>query len=216
MFRSRFKALLVGLIVIGLVVSGSYVAALELVTDPTSTRLVSALRTLSTSQPAATFSPQPQASPDIEVPLSSASALVKKSANLERVTVSQVIDGDTIRLSDGRTVRYIGVDTPETVHPTKGVECFGQAASSFNRSLVAGQTVELEKDVSETDRYGRLLRYVWLKDQLINLVLVEHGYAYASSYPPDIAHQPVFQAVQTTAQQQARGLWASCPLREKE
>ena len=76
-----------------------------------------------------------------------------------------VVDGDTIDVTvDGveRRVRYIGIDTPETVHPTRGVELYGKDASACNAQLVEGKTVQLEKDVSETDRYGRLMRYVWL------------------------------------------------------
>jgi micrococcal nuclease len=129
----------------------------------------------------------------------------------ERALVSKAIDGDTIELSDGRKVRYIGVDTPETKHPTKGIECFGQQAAYQNAELVVGKTVQLEKDVNETDRYGRLLRYVWLDGQLINKTLVEQGYAFARSYPPDIKRQTELQAAEQTAQLQNLGLWSSCP-----
>ena len=76
-----------------------------------------------------------------------------------------MIDGDTIEVDmngSQYTVRYIGMDTPETVHPTRGVEPYGHEASKRNRELVEGKTVYLEKDISETDRYGRLLRYVYL------------------------------------------------------
>jgi len=79
-------------------------------------------------------------------------------------TVTHVVDGDTIELSTGEIVRYIGVDTPETKHPTKPVQCFGKEASAYNSSLVLGKTVILTKDISETDRYGRLLRYVSTTD----------------------------------------------------
>lgn len=130
----------------------------------------------------------------------------------ERAVVAKAVDGDTIELSDGRKVRYIGMDTPETKHPTKGVECFGQQAAYQNAELVVGKTVQLEKDVSETDRYGRLLRYVWLDGQLINKTLVEQGYAFARSYPPDIKRQAEFQAAEQEAELHNRGLWASCPI----
>ncbi len=90
-----------------------------------------------------------------------------------------MVDGDTIDvLMEGREyrVRYIGIDTPETVHPTRGEEPYGREASSRNKELVSGQTVYLEKDVSETDRYGRLLRYVWLADgSMVNATLVAEG-----------------------------------------
>jgi micrococcal nuclease len=77
--------------------------------------------------------------------------------------VVRVIDGDTIVVSIGglnQTARYIGVDTPETVHPTRPVKCYGPEASIRNKTLVEGQTVYLERDITETDRFGRLLRYI--------------------------------------------------------
>src|SRR3989344_4113968 len=79
------------------------------------------------------------------------------------VLVSKVIDGDTIEIEGGMKVRYIGIDTPETSHPTKGVQCFGRQATERNRQLVEGKKVILEKDISETDKYGRLLRYIWIR-----------------------------------------------------
>jgi micrococcal nuclease len=133
------------------------------------------------------------------VPLASDSAVVKR-----------VIDGDTIELESGQIVRYIGIDTPETIHPLKGQECFGREATQRNRELVEGKVVRLEKDVNETDRYGRLLRYVWVEDQLINLQLVEEGYALARSYPPDIAKQDLLRQAEAQAQELNLGLWASC------
>ena len=130
--------------------------------------------------------------------------------NRESVRVERIIDGDTIKLVDGRTVRYIGIDTPETRHPTKGVECFGKEASQHNRGLVEGQLVELEKDVSETDRYGRQLRYVWLKGQMINQQLVAEGYAHASSYLPDVKYQALLDEAERQATAGQKGLWQSC------
>lgn len=128
------------------------------------------------------------------------------------VLVTEAVDGDTIRLADGSTVRYIGVDTPETVHPSKPVQCFGKEAGAFNRTLVEGKPVRLVRDVSETDRYGRLLRYVYLEDgTFVNLALVEQGYAYALTYPPDIAHAAEFRDAQAAARESGRGLWGSCP-----
>lgn len=85
-------------------------------------------------------------------------------SNLVEALVAEVVDGDTIKISlDGqvRTLRYIGIDTPETIHPTKGTECYGPDAKAKNKELVGDKTVRLEKDVSRTDRYGRLLRYVY-------------------------------------------------------
>lgn len=138
----------------------------------------------------------------------------KDDFGFEQALVSKVIDGDTIELSDGRKVRYIGIDTPETKHPTKGVECFGQQAARKNEELVLGKLVQLEKDVSEVDRYGRLLRYVWLDGQMINKVLVSDGFAASTSYPPDIKHQDEFQITEQKARQDKLGLWGSCPIQD--
>ncbi|MGD9129185.1 MAG: thermonuclease family protein [Candidatus Woesebacteria bacterium] len=132
----------------------------------------------------------------------------------EQALVEEVIDGDTIRLSDGRKVRYIGVDTPETKDPRVGQECFGKEASEHNRQLVEGKIVSLEKDVSETDRYGRLLRYVWLEDVLVNKLLVEEGYAFARSFPPDIAKQDELKEAERQAREKQLGLWGVCELND--
>ncbi len=124
--------------------------------------------------------------------------------------VTRVIDGDTIEVSingELKTVRYIGINTPETVHPSKPVECFGKEASAKNRSLVEGQVVRLEKDVSDTDTYGRLLRYVYVGDVFVNLRLVEEGFASASSYPPDVRFNSEFREAESTARDSGRGLW---------
>lgn len=129
--------------------------------------------------------------------------------------VIEVIDGDTIKVEVGGTVytvRYIGIDTPETVHPSKPVEWMGLEASEANRQLVEGQTVYLEKDVSETDRYGRLLRYVFLVDALfVNAELLRLGYAQVSTYPPDVRYQDLFLAMQQEARAAGAGLWGPTP-----
>jgi micrococcal nuclease len=120
------------------------------------------------------------------------------------------VDGDTIEvLIAGATykVRYIGVDTPETVDPRRPVGCFGREASERNRQLVEGKTVELEKDISETDKYGRLLRYVWVDGEMVNATLVREGYAVASTYPPDVKHQELFRSLQEEARDAGLGLW---------
>jgi micrococcal nuclease len=131
-----------------------------------------------------------------------------------RAQVLSVTDGDTIRvLIDGVSVaiRYIGIDTPETVDPRTGVECFGREASAFNRELVEGKTVELEKDVSELDRFGRTLRYVWMErgSQLVmvNEELVSSGYATSSTYPPDVKYQQRFGRAEAAARSAGLGLW---------
>ena len=126
------------------------------------------------------------------------------------ITVTRVIDGDTIEIEGGQKVRYIGIDTPETVDPRSLPQCFGKEAASKNRELVEGKNISIEKDVSETDKYGRLLRYIYLNDIFINDYLVREGYAYASSYPPDVKYQNQLKQAQLEAQEQNRGLWARC------
>jgi micrococcal nuclease len=121
--------------------------------------------------------------------------------------VARVVDGDTIKLESGETLRYIGIDTPETVHPSKPVQCYGKEASAKNKELVEGKEVKLEKDVSEKDKYGRLLRYVWLGDVLVNELLVSKGYAQSSSYPPDVKYQDRFIEAQRLAREENMGLW---------
>jgi micrococcal nuclease len=136
-----------------------------------------------------------------------ASEVVADEQNLFLVT--RVVDGDTIELETGDKVRYIGIDTPETKHPTKDVECYGKEASLKNKELVEGKEVRLEKDVSETDRYGRLLRYVYVGDLFVNYELVAEGYAQSSSYPPDIKHQDKFKEAEAEARKKEKGLWSS-------
>src|SRR3990167_5660053 len=133
-----------------------------------------------------------------------------KNLNLkgESKKVARVVDGDTIEVEGGQTVRYIGINTPETVHPQKTVECFGREASNKNKELVEGKFVQLEKDISETDKYGRLLRYVYVDGVFVNELLVKEGFAYASSYPPDIKYQDLLNSAQEEARSQNRGLWA--------
>jgi micrococcal nuclease len=128
--------------------------------------------------------------------------------------VVRVIDGDTIVVSIGglnQTVRYIGVDTPETVHPTRPVECYGPEASIRNKALVEGQTVYLERDITETDRFGRLLRYIWLANgTLVNLELVAGGYAEVNTFPPDDKYETDYLIAQREAVELGLGMWGAC------
>ena len=120
--------------------------------------------------------------------------------------VLSITDGDTIRvlLPDGReeAVRYIGINTPELDQP------YGPEAKTANASLVEGKQVRLEMDVSERDRYGRLLRYVFVDDLFVNAELVRRGYAQVATYPPDVAHAEEFLELQRQAQAEGAGLWA--------
>jgi micrococcal nuclease len=129
--------------------------------------------------------------------------------------VVKVVDGDTIRVQVGATrekVRYIGIDTPETKHPTKGVQCYGAKAADFNTRLVAGEQVRLVRDVEERDRYGRLLAYVYrVRDGLfVNAELARLGYAQPLSIAPDVRFADRFADLARQAREQGRGLWAAC------
>lgn len=137
-------------------------------------------------------------------------AINTKTGEEQLFKVVKVIDGDTITLENGEVVRYIGIDTPETVHPSKPVQCFGKEASEKNKELVEGKMVRLEKDVSERDKYNRLLRYVWIGDMFVNDYLVREGYAYASTYPPDVKYADQFLKAQQEARERKKGLWAGC------
>lgn len=143
------------------------------------------------------------------------------SGPTETATVLRVVDGDTIVVDRGRgaeKVRYIGVDTPETVHPSRPVEFMGREASAANRAMVEGRRVVLERDVSDTDRYGRLLRYVWVQDGqepggwlLVNLALVARGFAQVVTYPPDVRYVDRYLEAQRSAREQGAGLWGEDP-----
>jgi micrococcal nuclease len=119
--------------------------------------------------------------------------------------VTRVIDGDTIVIEGGYRVRYIGIDTPET-YPE--VEAFGIEAWQANRSLVEGQEVRLEKDMSETDKYDRLLRYVYVGDTFVNAELVRRGLARAEAYPPDTKYQDYLGELEAEAKAAGLGMWA--------
>ncbi|MDP3998518.1 MAG: thermonuclease family protein [bacterium] len=132
---------------------------------------------------------------------------------LESAKVIRVIDGDTIVIQTGQKVRYIGINTPGTVAPRLPVQCFGHEASLKNRELVEGKVVSLEKDVSETDKYGRLLRYVYVDNIFVNDYLVREGFAHVSTFPPDVEYQKQFLEAEKEARANKKGLWAdnACP-----
>lgn len=134
------------------------------------------------------------------------------SPSFEIIKVTRVIDGDTIELENGQRVRYIGIDTPETVDPRKPIQCFGVESAKKNRELVEGKTVRLEKDITDKDKYGRLLRYVYLGDLFVNLELVKEGFAHSYTYPPDVKYQAEILEAERQAREAKRGLWRACPL----
>ncbi len=131
------------------------------------------------------------------------------------VRVERVVDGDTIQVRiDGRSerVRYIGVDTPESVKPGARVQCFGKAAAAENRRLVEGRTVRLSYDAEARDRYGRLLAYVYRASDglFVNLAMARDGFAVPLTIPPNVAHADELVAAAGDARRGNRGLWAQC------
>lgn len=128
----------------------------------------------------------------------------------EYVQVTRVVDGDTFVIETGEKVRMILIDTPESVHsnPNRNTE-FGKIASDYTTELLEDQLVYLEKDVSDTDRYGRLLRYVYLEDgTFVNELLVKEGYAQIATYPPDILYKDIILEAEKYARENEKGLWS--------
>lgn len=139
-----------------------------------------------------------------------ADTAVREERRGQPAQVLRVIDGDTIELVGGERVRYIGIDTPESVHPSRPVECFAKEAAAQNRALVEGKNVVLVRDITDRDKYGRLLRYVYVDGVFVNEKLVRDGYATVVTYPPDVAHTEAFLAAQRQAREANRGLWDAC------
>jgi micrococcal nuclease len=127
--------------------------------------------------------------------------------------VTRVVDGDTIEARIGsrfEDVRYIGVDTPETVKPGAPVQCFGPRASAFNHRLVERRDVRLVFGVERRDAYDRLLAYVYLGRHLVNAMLVRRGLARALTIPPNNRFAPLFRGLELDAARAGRGLWGKC------
>ena len=146
--------------------------------------------------PTATPAPSPKPAPP-EPAAAATVAPTPTDARFSEAQVIAVVDGDTIKVLLAGTklkLRYIGIDTPEMSAAD------GTAARAQNIALVSGRTVRLEQDVSATDPYGRLLRYVWVGDLLVNAELVRLGFAREVAYPPDTKNQARFAALQTEAQ----------------
>lgn len=141
----------------------------------------------------------------------------------ETAKVVSITDGDTIVVDlNGKTekLRFIGIDTPETHHPSKPVQYFGKEASDYTTKQLTSKTIYLQKDVSDRDKYGRLLRYVWFvkpsknepsKEEVIsncfNAELVKNGYAHAYTYPPDVKYNEIFKELEAKAREKHIGLW---------
>jgi len=124
---------------------------------------------------------------------------------VEPAHVAQVVDGDTVVLSSGEQLRYIGINTPERDRP------FYVEATIFNRQLVEGKDVLLEFDTVPRDQYGRLLAYVWVGGRMVNLELALAGYASAYTLPPNIRYAQYFLDAERYAREAGRGLWTPSP-----
>lgn len=141
-----------------------------------------------------------------------------ESAVQKRFLVTKVVDGDTFEIEVGGekfSVRLIGIDTPETVDPRRPVGCFGKSASEETKRLIEGRQVILTKDISETDKYDRLLRYAFLplsdgQNLFINDYLVRQGFANSYDYPPDVKYSSRFALAEKEARENLRGLWSEC------
>lgn len=136
------------------------------------------------------------------------------AAQNETVVVTRIVDGDTVEATIGgvpQTIRYLGVDTPESKKPNTPVQCYALEATEVNRALVLGQTVLLERDRTNYDRYGRMLRYVYLADgRMVNEELVKAGAGFAKRYKPDTKHAVKLETAQRAAQTAKAGLWGGC------
>ena len=133
----------------------------------------------------------------------------------ETTQVIEVVDGDTIVIEGNITIRFIGVDTPETVDPRRPVGCYGKEASNEVKNLLSGQTVILQKDVSDKDSYNRILRYIYLpldngQILFVNDYLVREGFAKVLTYPPDIKFDAQFREAERLAKENKKGLWGKC------
>lgn len=128
----------------------------------------------------------------------------------EKAKVSFIYDGDTIELVDKRKVRYIGINTPEINWKSDDPQCFATQSARINKEMVWGQEIEMAKDISETDKYGRILRYIWIDGIFMNDFLLRQGYAKLDLIPPDTSYSGQFKEAQKEARDNKRGLWGKC------
>lgn len=123
--------------------------------------------------------------------------------------VVRAIDGDTVELSGGAKLRYIGIDTPEKGEP------FYKEAKTYNRQLVEGKRVKIEYDVQEKDRYGRLLGYVYVDDYFVNAEMIKEGLAFLYTYPPNVRYSDYFVKLQKSAREEGKGVWTTAVVPEE-
>jgi micrococcal nuclease len=164
------------------------------------------------------------ASHQVQLTVQAPATLAEEPSGHEIATVERVVDGDTIEVRIEENVpgpgggegvvgetyrlRLIGIDTPESVKPDSPVECFGKEASAAAEALLEGESVRLVKDVEETDQYDRLLRYVYVGEEMANARLVANGYASAYTYPPNVRWSELFVQLESEAREGDRGLWS--------
>lgn len=161
----------------------------------------------------------------VDLTVQAPATFAEEPGGYETAVVTRVVDGDTIEVDitgrvegpglgdtiEGRAydVRLVGIDTPESVKPGSPVECFGKEAAAATTALLGGQDVRLVKDVENTDSFERLLRYVYIGDELANARLVVNGYASAYTYPPNVRHSALLVHLEREARQRSLGLWSS-------
>lgn len=161
----------------------------------------------------------------VDLSVQAPATFAQEPGGYEDARVTRVVDGDTIEVEiTGREegpglgdsvvgyeydVRLLGIDTPESVRPGTPVECFGKESSAAAAAFLDGQEVRLVKDVEEEDRFGRILRYVYLGEEMANARLVANGYASVFTYPPNVRHADLFVQLEREARTNDRGLWAA-------
>ena len=162
--------------------------------------------------------------PEVDLSVQAPATFSSEPGGYETATVTRVVDGDTLVVeiigrSDGpgagdaplgpdQRVRLLGIDTPESVDPRRPVGCFGKEASAAASAFTQGQEVRLVADIEEVDGFDRLLRYVYLGDEMVNARLVVNGYATAFTYPPNVRHADLFVDLERQARDGNRGLWS--------
>ena len=126
--------------------------------------------------------------------------------------VLKVVDGDTIKIKYNNKIerlRFIGIDTPESVSPDKSKNCEeGKIASNFTKNYLEGKVIQIELDVQQRDKYGRLLAYVYINNQMYNEILLEQGYAKIATFPPNVKYVNDFTELQKEARNNKKGFWS--------
>jgi micrococcal nuclease len=153
--------------------------------------------------------------PQVDLSIQAPATLAQEPVEGEAARVTRIVDGDTIEVAldaapgEIEDVRLLGIDTPESVKPGSPVECFGKEASAAAEAFLSAQDVTLVRDVEDRDRYGRLLRYVYVGEEMANARLVVNGYAAAYTYPPNVRWSELFVQLEREARENERGLWSS-------